>query len=67
MPYIVFLAAPEFEILKEINQKALSTGTVNKKRTVGIYSMFHREPNFSIIDIMYEAVDDFQCTFNVVL
>ncbi|XP_031559574.1 MAGUK p55 subfamily member 6-like isoform X2 [Actinia tenebrosa] len=33
MPYIVFLAAPKFETLKEINQQALSKGTTNKKRS----------------------------------
>lgn len=34
LPYIVFLQAPEFEVLKAINQSAVEAGVVTKTLTV---------------------------------
>lgn len=39
LPYVVFIEAPDFEVLKAMNRTALESGVVTKQLTVSVFSL----------------------------
>lgn len=41
LPYVVFIDAPEFEVLKSMNRAGIEAGVVSKELTVRASVLFH--------------------------
>lgn len=39
LPYVVFIEAPDFEVLKAMNRSAIESGVVTKQLTVSVSSV----------------------------
>lgn len=39
LPYVVFIEAPDFEVLKAMNRSAIESGVVTKQLTVSVCSL----------------------------
>lgn len=39
LPYVVFIEAPDFEVLKAMNRSAIESGVVTKQLTVSMCSL----------------------------
>lgn len=47
LPYVVFIEAPDFEVLKAMNRTALESGVVTKQLTVSVF--FKNQPKDDLI------------------
>lgn len=41
LPYVVFIEAPDFEVLKAMNRSAIESGVVTKQLTVSVCSLIY--------------------------
>lgn len=41
LPYVVFIEAPDFEVLKAMNRSAIESGVVTKQLTVSVPTLLH--------------------------
>lgn len=58
LPYVVFIEAPDFEVLKDMNRSAIEAGVVTKQLTV-------REKNKVMRSSVHVWVDILQCPFGI--
>lgn len=49
LPYVVFIEAPDYEVLKAMNRSAIESGVVTKQLTVSVCSLETLETHRSLI------------------
>lgn len=45
LPYVVFIEAPDFEVLKAMNRSAIESGVITKQLTVSVFLTVEAESN----------------------